>query len=182
MTTFPAENQQRLLLEAGLDAYFNAQWIDIGDIGEVARRLHVVSDTMVTCGLQTATTSYDPTSWPHKVWITSLTPAWSLVLAVAGIIPDTMERLSAGGHRVFEIFGDDEEMEQIQYAFDGDILGEFFAYEEFNAYWQDLSYDSLEEELEMYLCIMGRITGRFFDRDWLASQGLLGEVPWTTRP
>ncbi|RJL23289.1 hypothetical protein [Bailinhaonella thermotolerans] len=179
MNVFPADNQQRLLAEAGLVAYFTALWVDIGDLGEVARRLHIAEDTRVVCGFKTALKSHDPGSLSRTVWISSLTPDWSLILHLTGgHMPDATE-LSVGGHRVFDITHLEEEIIPIGYSIDGNNLGEIFSHEEYSQYWADLEDDpglSLDEELEQQLCVMGRITGRFLDREWLASPGVLGEL------
>ncbi|RJL24029.1 hypothetical protein D5H75_31885 [Bailinhaonella thermotolerans] len=90
------------------------------------------------------------------------------------------EELSVGGHRVFQIVKLVEEIEPLTYAIDGVNAGEIFPYEEYSPYWEGMEFDKpLDEELDQYLVIMGRLTGRFLDRDWLASPGLLGELPPT---
>ncbi|MBB5773542.1 hypothetical protein [Nonomuraea jabiensis] len=51
---------------------------------------------------------------------------------------------------------------------------------EYASYWNDLEsrpFMPTAEELEQYLIIMGRITGRFYDREWFASPGLLCALP-----
>ncbi|PZG55663.1 hypothetical protein C1I98_02955 [Spongiactinospora gelatinilytica] len=62
------------------------------------------------------------------------------------------------------------------YIHDGEITGDIFQADEYAAHWADLPDDNRmlpEEELEQYLTIMGRVTGRFLDRGWFSSEGLL---------
>ncbi|RJL18356.1 hypothetical protein, partial [Bailinhaonella thermotolerans] len=109
-------------------------------------------------------------------------PTWTHILTLTGGLMLSAEELSLGGHRVFQIVKLVEEIEPLTYAIDGVSAGEIFPYEEYSPYWEDIKYTpttSLAAELDQYLVIMGRLTGRFLDRDWLASQGLLGELPPT---
>ncbi|WP_328709111.1 hypothetical protein [Microbispora hainanensis] len=181
MNAFPVESQQRLLAEHGFAHWFGGQWVSIDDGKEVARRLHVEAETIVTCDLRTAVRSYSPASEARRIWISPLAAGWSHILGLGGSMPSA-EMLSTGGRRVFEIhfFGETGEVEPPFYAFDGTGSVDFFSEEEYSAHWEDLEYDgtlSPAEELEQYLIIMGRIAGRFLDRAWVSSQGLLCTIP-----
>ncbi|MBN6052691.1 hypothetical protein JYK22_12205, partial [Nonomuraea sp. RK-328] len=181
MSAFPEASQHQLLMEYGFGFWFSGQWVSIGDSDEVARRLQVAAETIVTCDLQTAMRSFSPGSATRCVWITSLSPGWSHILILSGR-PPSLEMLSLGDHRVFELtyLGEVGEIEPPFYAHDGEVNVDFFSMDEYRPYWDDLAYDPLmppAEELEQYLLIMGRISGRFLDRDWVSSQGLLCRVP-----
>jgi hypothetical protein len=181
MNAFPAENQQSLLLEHGLHGFFMAQWVSIEDIGEVARRLHIEAETTVVCDFQAAMEFYGSTSErSHRAWITRLAPGWSLVLYLNGL-RSSPEALSLGGQRVFDvscIYGIGE-IDELSYIHNGVWDGTIYDEEKYRIYWEDLRYDinSLEGQLEEYLCVLGRVSGRFLDRDWFSSQGLLGIIP-----
>jgi hypothetical protein len=182
MNAYPAENQQHLLLEHGLDLRFAALWASIGDGHEVAQRLHVPADSIETCDFDTAMRSYAPLSQAQRVWITPHAPGWSHVLVLSGWKMPSAEKLSFGGQHVFEVscIGGVEEVEELVYTYDGASTRDFFDKDEYRTHWADLPYDDMllpAEELEQHLIIMGRITGRFLDRDWISSQGLLCTIP-----
>lgn len=181
MRAFPAENQQRLLLEHGLHGFFMAQWVGIEDVNEVARRLEVATEATVACDFQAAMRSYGSKSGePQQAWIARLSPGWSLVLYLNGLMSSS-DALSLGGRRVFDVSyvrGIDE-LEELFYTHDGVCTGTIYNEEEYRVYWEDLSYDITTEEgqLEEYLCVLGRVAGRFLDRDFFSSQGLLVQLP-----
>ncbi|MFC7106873.1 hypothetical protein ACFQQB_44580 [Nonomuraea rubra] len=97
--------------------------------------------------------------------------------------PDAVppEDLTIGGHRLFEInfLGAVGEVDLPYYSEDGEGDAEGLGLERYRGYWEGLEIlpPSLEEEMEMFLTLLGRITGRFLDRDWASSQGLLCRVP-----
>ncbi|WP_285585914.1 hypothetical protein [Herbidospora sp. NBRC 101105] len=180
MNAFPAESQQSLLLEHGLHSFFMAQWVSIEDIGEVARRLRIAAETTVVCDFQAAMEFYGSKSGgSQRAWITRLAPGWSLVLYLNGF-RSSPEALSLGGQRVFDvscIYGIGE-IDELSYIHDGVWDGTIYDEEEYRVHWEDLTCDisSLEGQLEEYLCVLGRVSGRFLDRDLFSSQGLLGVI------
>ncbi|GLX11687.1 hypothetical protein [Microbispora sp. NBRC 16548] len=180
MTLFPTENQQRLLVAHGLDRWFGAQWVSIEDGHEVARRLHFPAETIETCDFQTAMRSYDPLGSAQRVWITSHAPGWSHVLLLSGGQASSAEELSRHGQRVFELsyVGEIEELDEPIYTHDGEYRS-IFDEAEYEAYRTNLSNDNTMpvSDLEQLLIIIGRITGRFLDQDWVSSQGLLCVIP-----
>ncbi|MEV6868196.1 hypothetical protein AB0M44_45345 [Streptosporangium subroseum] len=181
MTLFPDENQQRLLAAHGLDGRFGAQWVSIADGHEVARHLHFPAETIETCDFQTAMRSYDPGGFAQRVWITSHAPGWSHVLLLSGGEASSAQELSRHGQRVFEIsyVGGIEELDEPIYTHDGEyrsIVDEA----EYAAHWTDLSSDNtttVPELMDQFLIVIGRITGRFLDQDWVSSEGLLCIMP-----
>jgi hypothetical protein len=179
--SLPAENQYRLLSEHGIGPEFQAQWVDIEDLREVALRLQVAPETMVSCDIKTAARSIPPSSRMEQVWISSLNPGWSHVLRLSGSLPSPVE-LSLDGHRVFEVtyLASVGEVDPPFSAHDGELNVEFLAEEEYSACCADLRFNDqtpLPDVLEQYLVVLGRITGRFLDRDWVSSPGLLGGIP-----
>ncbi|OUC97712.1 hypothetical protein [Streptosporangium minutum] len=181
MNALPVENQQLLLLEHGIHGFFMAQWVSIEDINEVAQRLQVVIEATVACNFQTAVRSYGSKSGePQQAWITRLAPGWSLVLYLNGLMSSS-DALSLGGQRVFDVsyIRGIDEIEELFYTHDGICTGTIYDEEEYRIYWEDLAYDITSEEgqLEEYLCILGRVAGRFLDHDFFTSQGLLVQLP-----
>ncbi|GIH69700.1 hypothetical protein Mth01_19530 [Sphaerimonospora thailandensis] len=169
------------MTEYGAGPEFQAQWVDIGDLHDVARRLQVTSDTIVTCDFQTAVRSVSPLSDMKQVWISSLASGWSHIFRLSGSLPSPVE-LSLGGHRVFEItyFALVGEIDPPFYAHNGVLDVEFLAEDEYSVHCANLRFNDrtpLPEVLEQYLVVLGRITGRFLDRDWVSSQGLLASIP-----
>ncbi|MFI0419963.1 hypothetical protein [Spongiactinospora sp. 9N601] len=182
MSSLPIETQRHLIAEHGLKPWFFAQWVSIEDRNEVARRLQVPERLRHPCDFETAVQSYDPHDEEKWVWITSHAPGWTLVLFLSGRIPPPSEALSIGRQRVFEIsyISGVEELDELRYIHDGEITGDIFQADEYAAHWADLPYDGMmlpEEELEHYLIIMGRVTGRFLDRECFSSEGLLCMIP-----
>ncbi|GAA1021775.1 hypothetical protein Aple_073040 [Acrocarpospora pleiomorpha] len=183
---FPAENQRRILLEHGLYDSFMAQWVSIENVHEVARRLQVAMETTIACDLQAAMRSYGTRSRkPWRAWIARLAPGWSLVVYLDGWMSDS-DPLSLGGQRVFDVscISGIEEIEELFYTHDGVCTGTIYDEEEYRIHWSDLKYDltSVEGQLEEYLCILGRVAGRFLDHDLFSSQGLLIELSANRQP
>ncbi|MEU4407995.1 hypothetical protein AB0F88_26055 [Streptosporangium sp. NPDC023963] len=183
MHALPAENQHRLLIEHGFHDFFMAQWVSIEDIDEVARRLRVATETTFACDFQTAMESYGSKSQaPHQAWIARLAPGWSIVIYLNGLMLSS-DPLSLGGQRAFDVsyIPGVEEIDELFYTHDGTCTGSIYYEEEYQAYWEGLPYDitTTEGQLEEYLCILGRVAGRFLDHELFSSQGLLIQLPST---
>ncbi|WP_283134534.1 hypothetical protein [Rhizohabitans arisaemae] len=181
MKSFPAERQKDLLVEHGLYGSFAAHWVSTEDINEVARRLQVAPESAMTCDFQTAIRPYEPTSIIRLVWITRHAPGWSHVLTLSGTTPDS-EILSLERLHVFDLvhIGGIDRIYPLFYTYDGICSGDVFGAREYDSYSEDLESTPLTptaELLEQYLLIMGRITGRFYDREWFSSKGLLCRIP-----
>ncbi len=181
MSLFPVESQLCLLMEHGLDGWFGALWVSIEDGHEVARRLGFPAEATETCDFQTAMRSYDAAGSEQRVWITSHAPGWSHVLLLAGGQESSAEALSRHGRRAFEIsyIGAIEELDEPVYTHDGEYRS-IEDEEEYRTHGEDLTSDhslSDAEILDQFLIILGRITGRFLDRAWISSQGLLCVMP-----
>ncbi|MFF4625053.1 hypothetical protein [Nonomuraea jabiensis] len=181
MKIFPAEGQKELLVEHGLYGSFAATWVSIEDINEVARRLGVAPEATTTCNFPAAMRSYEPSAGTRRVWITRHASGWSHILTLSGAMPSS-DTLSLNRHRAFELAcnGGIDEIYPLSYTYDGTSDEDFFEVPEYTSYWDDLEsrpFMPTAEELEQYLIIMGRITGRFYDREWFASPGLLCALP-----
>ncbi|MEU9834481.1 hypothetical protein AB0D67_23380 [Streptosporangium sp. NPDC048047] len=125
--------------------------------------------------------SYDPAGSAQRAWITSHAPGWSHVLLLSGGQASSAQELSRHGRRVFEIsyVGEIEELDEPIYTYDGEYRS-IFDETEYDAYWTDLPNDDTmpaPELLDQFLIIIGRITGRFLDQDWVSSEGLLCVIP-----
>ncbi|GAA3805112.1 hypothetical protein GCM10022226_26270 [Sphaerisporangium flaviroseum] len=190
--TFPAEGQWDLLVEYGLHEWFSGQWVDIEDIGEIARRLRVDLESGTVCDFQTAMRSYSISSKTRLVWIGEHAPGWSHVLTLSGATPpsEAIEALSAGERRVFDAFFIEEtgHLQELLYSYDGACVGNVcpphpggtVEVAEYDAYASGLELSSgmrSAEIFDRFLCMAGRITGRFIDRDWFSSTRTLYQIP-----
>ncbi|WP_204018051.1 hypothetical protein [Sphaerimonospora thailandensis] len=188
----PEESQWDLLAEHGLESWFNCQWVDTEDSNEITRRLGVDPRDGTLCDFQTAMQSYE--AGPEKliVWVGEHSAGWSTILTVSGVTvpPHLIEALSAGGHRVLEAyFMEEVDPGKLLYTHDGEYIGEIFPpsspggwmeVPEFEAHASGLVLSdeiSDAETFDRYMCMVGRITGRFIDRAWFASTRTLYHVP-----
>lgn len=181
MKTFPVEGQKDLVVEHGLYDSFFATWVDIEDVDAVAAHLEVAPAAKKTCDFQTAVRSCEPNPGTQWFWITRHAPGWSHILTLSGASPSS-DILSLNRRRVFELayIGGIEELYPLAYTYDGKSDAEFFDVPEYALYWEDFISShriSEDEEFEQELIIMGRITGRFYDREFFFSQGLLCRMP-----
>ncbi|MEV6983689.1 hypothetical protein AB0M95_20880 [Sphaerisporangium sp. NPDC051017] len=189
---FPAEGQWDLLVEYGLHERFSAQWVDIEDVGEVARRLRVDPESATPCDFQTAMRSYAIGDGTMLVWIGEHAPGWSHVLTLSGASTPwkAMEALSAGRRRVLDAFciEDIGHLQELLYSYDGACIGNVcppylggtVEVAEYDAYATGLELaDGMgtAELFERFLCMAGRITGRFIDREWFSSTRTLYRIP-----
>ncbi|MFI6713612.1 hypothetical protein ACIBF7_44810 [Nonomuraea sp. NPDC050478] len=181
MRIFPAEAQKGLLAEHGLYGSFAATWVSIENINDVATRLQVAPEARTTCDFETAMSLYEPSSGMRRVWVNRHAPGWSHILTLSGAMPSA-EALSLDNQRAFELAcnGEVDEIYPLSYTRDGVSDVDFFEIPEYVPYWDDLEsppFMPTAEELEQHLIIMGRISGRFYDREWFLSEGLLLTVP-----
>ncbi|WP_156045641.1 hypothetical protein [Herbidospora cretacea] len=158
-----------------------AQWASVDDVRDVARRLGVDMTKTVACDLRTAVASPNGTGEGHRyrAWIGRLGPGWCVVVYLDGWMLDS-DPLSSGGQRVFDVscVSGVYEIEPLYYTHDGVCDGTVYDAEEYSGYWEDLKYDtSTDGQLAEYLAILGRIAGRFLDREFFSSRGLLVELP-----
>ncbi|GAA0841688.1 hypothetical protein ACFQVD_07020 [Streptosporangium amethystogenes subsp. fukuiense] len=180
MKTFPTEGQKDLIVEYGLYNSFFATWVSIEDVNAVAMHLEVAPEAKKICDFQAAVRSCEPSPGTQWFWITRHAPGWSHILTLSGASPSS-DTLSLNRQRVFELayIGGIEELYPLAYTCDGKSDAEFFDVLEYAPYWEDFNSShriSVDEEFEQELIIMGRITGRFYDREFFSSQGLLCRI------
>lgn len=188
----PEESQWNLLAEHDLELWFSCLWVDTEDGNEIARRLGVDPRDGTLCDFQTAMQSYE--AGPDKliVWVGEHSAGWSTILTISGVTvpPHLIEALSTDGQRVLEAyFMEDADPGKLLYTHDREYIGEIFPpsspggwmeVPEFEAHASGLELSdeiSDAETFDRYLCMVGRITGRFIDRAWFASTRTLYHVP-----
>jgi hypothetical protein len=176
----PAESQWDLLDEYGLNAHFDAAWIDTEDIEEIAKRFRADPSSGDLCELNTAFHLAIKNEQETLVWIGTHSPGWSVALSVSGGFT-FREGASAGGRGIIRYWhaadlgeiGDDGML----YYHDGELMG-MVGVQAFEDYARDLdTYVDFQDEVESYLILAGRITGRFLDRDWFTAPRVLYRIP-----
>lgn len=187
----PEESQWDLLAGHGLESWFSCQWVDTEDGNEIARRLGVDPRDGTLCDFQTAMQSYEVGPEKLIVWVGEHSVGWSTILTISGTMPPHLiEALSADGQRVLEAYYVEEaDPGKLLYTYDREYRGEIFPpsspggwmeVPEFEAYASGLELSdeiSDAETFDRYMCMVGRITGRFIDRAWFASTRTMYHVP-----
>ncbi|MEV0143879.1 MULTISPECIES: hypothetical protein [unclassified Nonomuraea] len=176
----PAESQWDLLDEYTLNARFDAAWIDTEDIEEIAERFRADPSSGILCDLNTAFHLAAEKDQDTLVWIGAHSPGWSVAITMSGSFT-FREGASAGGRRIigYSHMADLGEIgdEGMVHYHDGEFMG-MVGVQAFQDYARDLeTYVRFEEEVESYLVLVGRITGRFLDRDWFAAPRVLYRIP-----
>ncbi|MFF0578097.1 hypothetical protein [Streptosporangium saharense] len=186
---FSMENQWDLLVEHGFRKRFLGLWVEGGDPDELAWRLRVAPEARLECDLDTAMRWYAPYAQTRIAWIGAHTPGWTRVIAISGAwFPQ--ETLSERGLRLFQVEYDQDVdgLRDLDYYHDGAFiaeinppyLGEEAEETEYARYHAglELNPDATQEAaLNAFLCLIGRITGRFIDQDWFTSIGTLHRIP-----
>ncbi|MEU4833717.1 hypothetical protein [Streptosporangium sp. NPDC023615] len=164
MEAFPEESQWRLLTSAGLREDFQAAWIEGGDIGEIAAGLGVDPATTLECDLATALRWSGADACTPVIWMGRHSPGWTFALVVAGSVLD----LSLPDRRVLDLcyLREIDEFYGVGGLHDRTGLGDL-----------RLKDQGDEDDLDPHLVAVGRVTGRFIDRDWLAERRTLCRVP-----
>lgn len=192
LNAFPVENQWNLLVDHGLGELFSGQWVNTEDIGEIARRLRVDPESGTVCDFRTAMRSFSNGSKATLVWVGEHAPGWSHLLTLSGTsLPSkAIEALSSEQQRVFDAFFIEEtgHLQELLYSYDGACVGNVcppypggtVEVAEYDAYARGLELSDEMNTVEIFdrfLCMAGRITGRFIDRDWFSSTRTLYNVP-----
>lgn len=187
----PLENQWDLLREFGLSSGFAGIWVEGDDPEELVRRLRVDSGSRVECGFAEAMTRYERSLEDEIVWIGSHAPGWTHILWLSGFHTTAEAKvLSTGGRRLLTMFynGGLTELDHLYLYQDGALVNEIdppyidgapVSVPEYAVYAEglELEFDiSSTQELHLLLCMAGRITGRFLDREWFASTRTLYHV------
>jgi hypothetical protein len=188
----PAEDQWDLVVECGhgLALGFHALWVESDDPEELARLLRVDPGTRLQCDLATMR---DVFMGPPKkaIWMGPHAPGWTHIF-VFGTYSFHPAIRNLGKRRVFEIYfaGEvGEGLEPLYLNYDGEPLGDVTPpFEEggnmdlsdYRPYTVglELGYDSdLERQVHLFFCMVGRITGRFADREWWAATRTFYRIP-----
>ncbi|OPG11398.1 hypothetical protein [Microbispora sp. GKU 823] len=188
----PAENQWDLMVEHGhgLQNGFHGLWVEGDDPEELSRLLRVDQDSRLECDLETATEVYGSTRERGAVWIGPHAPGWTHVL-VFGLHPYHPAILNLGKRRVFEIFCREElgELDPLNLYYDGAQLGDVtppydqggdMDLPEYLPYTLGLELGetrSLKRDMHLMASMVGRITGRFTDRDWWTATRTFYRIP-----
>ncbi|GAA3132477.1 hypothetical protein [Streptosporangium carneum] len=185
----PAEDQWDLLVEHNIYYYFHGLWVESDDPEEVSRLLRVDPETRLDCDLETLVEAYQGRP-ADTVWIGPHAPGWTHVLAFGLYLFHPAIR-GLGKRRVFEIRYDHAQydLEGLYLDYDGVQLGDVNPpYEEgglmtlpdYRSHTNGLVLIEdldLDRHLHLMLCTVGRITGRFLDREWFASTRGLYRIP-----
>lgn len=189
----PSENQWDLLREFGLSSWFAGIWVEGDDPEELARRLRVDPGSRVECGFAEAMTRYEQSLDDEVIWIGSHAPGWTHILWLSAFHTTAEAKaLSAGGRRLLTMFynGRLPELDQLYLYQDGALVNEIdppyvggapVSVPEYALYAEGLELElnmSSTQELHLLLCMVGRITGRFLDREWFSSTRTLYRIPY----
>jgi len=177
----PAESQWDLLEEHLLNSRFDVAWVDTDEIDEAAERFRADSGSGVLCDLDTAFDLIENDEQETLVWIGTHSPGWSVSVTMNRGFT-LSEEASTGGRGIlahwhmailYELAD-----EGMVYYHDGEYVGRV-GEEAFQDYALDLNLDDagFREQVEYYLILAGRITGRFLNRDWFATSRVLYRVP-----
>ncbi|MEV5895919.1 hypothetical protein [Nonomuraea fuscirosea] len=188
----PAENQWDLLVEYGhgLQLGFHALWVETDDPEELSRRFRVDPESRLECDLETLAGTYEGP--PRKgIWIGPHAPGWTHVF-VFGFYSNHPAIRNLGRRRVFQInfWGEvGEGLEPLHLHYDGELIddvmppyeeGGYMALPDYRPFTAGLELDSdteLEQDVHTLWCLVGRITGRFADREWWTSTRTFYRIP-----
>ncbi|MFI7610494.1 hypothetical protein ACIBP6_04565 [Nonomuraea terrae] len=164
MPLLPEESQWELLTAAGLRNDFQAAWIEGDDRDAIAAELHVDPTTTLECDLTTALRWMGVGSPTPILWVGPHAPGWTFALSLSwdGADFGVLDR------RVFD-FCYARELDEF-YGVPG-VYGEEGLDD---LYLNDDQGD--ESDLDPHLVAVGRLTGRFVDRAWLAERRTLCRV------
>ncbi|MEO3793057.1 hypothetical protein ABGB14_22820 [Nonomuraea sp. B10E15] len=151
--------------------------------------LRADAGSRLDCDLETAVGMY-PGPPEMVVWIGPHAPGWTHVLAF-GMDPYRLGVINLGKRRVFEIHCDEElgRLDPLYLYYDGEQLGHvtppyeeggYMKFADYRPYASGLALgegSGLEHDIHRMLCMVGRITGRFLDREWFASTRTAYRIP-----
>ncbi|MEU4579135.1 hypothetical protein ACBI99_07325 [Nonomuraea sp. ATR24] len=164
MRALPEESQWGLLAAAGLAEQIHAFWFEGDDRAAIAAELGIDQARTVECGLATALRWNGAGSRTPILWMGRHAPGWTFAL----VLNFSLCALAPLDRRVLEfcyVRGINE-----FYGVPG-IYGE----DGLDDLW--LNDDQGDEsDLDPHLVAIGRITGRFVDRAWLAERRTLCRV------
>ncbi|WP_055477976.1 hypothetical protein [Sphaerimonospora mesophila] len=201
---FPAQDQWQALASCGFQQWFAGTWVEGDDPEEIARLLRVDPDSAERCDLGSAMRWYEPMAFKEMVWIGEHAPGWTHVISISGP-PLTTRDLAAAGRRFMQViwYADGIGVHDLVYG-DGRAVGALSPldirnvpqgsmFDGYNgglpSHWGIVDFSTtgparpvgtLKLWLDNWFCLVGRITGRFIDRDWLNATRTLYRIPLGT--
>jgi hypothetical protein len=188
----PADNQWDLLVEYGhwLELGFHALWVESDDQEEVARLLKADPGSRMECDLKTVFMTYE--GMPEKaIWMGSHAPGWTHIFAF-GMYSFHPAIRNLGKRRVFEMYfaGEvGEGLEPLYLNYDGEQLGDVtppygeggdMELNDYLSYAAGLALGTkrnYKRDMHLMFCMVGRITGRFTDREWWTANRTFYRIP-----
>lgn len=188
-TASPEQDQYGLLAAHGFDEAFFGLWVERDDLDELAGSLRLDARSRRDVRLiEEAATMTDwsvPFDEKDSLWIGPHSPGWSVVISTSG--PETGGWWLSSGNRgmlVVSWHRDVDGLSDLDYYRDGNLVaelpalpsGELLPGQLFEPYAQGLPPDGdpnmgQERLAHAFLTIVGRMTGRFIDEDWLRTPG-----------
>ncbi|SNT60891.1 hypothetical protein SAMN05216276_108019 [Streptosporangium subroseum] len=184
-TASPEHDQYGLLAAHGFDDEFFGLWVERDDLDELAGILRLDPQSRRDVRLIEEAPTMTDRSVEDGLWIGPHGPGWSVVISTSG--PGTgVLQLSSGNRGMLMVSWDREidGLSDLVYYRDGNVVaespgmpsGELLPSQLLDPYAQGLPRDGYpiegEERLaHAFLTIVGRITGRFLDEDWLSTPG-----------
>ncbi|MFE3455838.1 hypothetical protein ACFXJ8_43750 [Nonomuraea sp. NPDC059194] len=189
MNAFPQEDQWQLLTEHGIQGGFHGLWVEGNDLDEIVRQVRADPHSRVECDLQ-ALLEMLPGQGGDTIWTGPVASGWTHILAF-GWYPNHPAIRNLGRRRVFEIHyqGELSDLEPLNLYYDGVYIGDVTPpYEEggdmylpdYRQYANGLALGdkpTLERCVHLMLCMVGRITGHFLDRDWFGATRTMYRIP-----
>ncbi|MCT9929902.1 hypothetical protein N5079_06675 [Planotetraspora sp. A-T 1434] len=174
--TLPQENQWGLLLSHGFSTRFAGTWVEGDDPEYIARLLGADPNCRLDADLNMAMRWYQPYSTEEVIWIGDHAPGWTHFINISGLSGPVRNTGISGG-RAFQVEWD-EDVEGVHdlYCFiDGVFAAELGAFSPeivdpvFAPYAEGLAWKhgSDEQIANAFLTVVGRITGRFIDQEWI---------------
>lgn len=188
----PTENQWDLLVEygRGLQLGFHALWVESDDPEELSSRFRVDPGSRLECDVTTLAGRYKGP--PAKgIWIGPHAPGWTH-LFVFGLSSTHPAIGNLGKRRAFQIkfWGEvGEGLEPLYLHYDGELLGDvnppyeeggYMPLPDYRPFTEGLALDpdgDLEHDVHTLWCVVGRITGRFADREWWTPTRTFYSIP-----
>ncbi|MDP9869319.1 MULTISPECIES: hypothetical protein [Streptosporangium] len=192
----PADNQWDLLVEYGhwFKFGFHALWVEGDDQEELARLLKVDPGSRLECDLETLAGMNGGGS-EKGVWMGPHAPGWTHIF-VSGMYSFHPAIRNLGKRRVFEIYFAaevGEGLEPLYLNYDGEQLGDVTPPDgeggamdltDYQPYAVGLALGTerkSKRDIHLFFCMMGRITGRFADREWWTSTRTFYRIPRGSR-
>ncbi|MCF6471954.1 hypothetical protein FAF44_26700 [Nonomuraea sp. MG754425] len=188
---FPARHQWELLVEhgEGSELGFHALWVEDEDEEELARLLGADPGSRVECDLK-ALAGMDDDPNALGVWMGPHAPGWTHAF-VFGMWSFHPAIQNLGKRRVFEIqFTGEagEGLEPLYLNYDGEQLGDVtppfeaggeMMLPDYRPYTVglELGGKSTHENVHLFFSVMGRVTGRFADREWWTAPRAFYRIP-----